>query len=39
MKKTIPLKSYFNRGKLFGVVLILILVGIAGYFIYTSFIA
>ena len=39
MKKTIPLKSYFTRAKIFGYILIVILVGIVGYFAYHSFIA
>ncbi len=39
MKKSIPLKTYFNRGKVFGYILILILVGISAYLIYTTFIA
>lgn len=36
MKKGIPLKSYFNRAKVFGYVLILILVSIIAYLTYTS---
>lgn len=38
MKKTIPLKSYFTRAKIFGYVLVVILIGIAGYLAYNSFI-
>ena len=37
MKKTIPLKTYFNRAKVFGFVLLLILVAILGYLAYTSY--
>jgi hypothetical protein len=37
MKKTVPLKSYFNRARLFGYILVAIAVCLAGYLIYTSF--
>lgn len=38
MKKTIHLKTYFNRAKIFGYLLLLILFGISLYLIYTSFV-
>jgi len=38
MKKTIPLKSYFTRAKIFGYVLLVILIAIVGYFAYHSYI-
>jgi len=38
MKQELPLKTYFNRGKMFGYVLILILVSIAAYLAYTTII-
>ncbi len=37
MKKQFPLKSYFNRARIFGYVLILIVVIIAGYLLVTFF--
>lgn len=38
MKKTIHLKTYINRAKIFGYLMLLILLGITLYMIYTSFV-
>lgn len=38
MKKTIHLKTYFNRAKVFGYLLVLILLGISLYLAYSSFV-
>jgi hypothetical protein len=36
-KKSISVKGYFSRAKIFGYVLIAIVLGIVGYFAYTYF--
>ncbi|MCS6973524.1 MAG: hypothetical protein NZM13_03480 [Cyclobacteriaceae bacterium] len=37
MKKTLPIKAYFNRARLFGYLLILILVLVSGYMLLALF--